>query len=280
MVTAFVFAGGGSLGAVEVGMLAALSESSVQPDLVVGTSVGAVNAVWFAANPSDVEGLADRWTSLSRTDVFPLRPVRGLLGLFGVRDHLVPNSALRRLLERSLGDLDLSRTRVPAHVGATDVLSGAEVLLSSGSAVDAVLASTAIPGVFPPMELGGRYLMDGGTVNNTPVSHAFDLGADQVWVLPTGYACALTSPPRSALGVALQALTLLVNHRLTLDIARYGAAVRVVPALCPLGVSPGDFSHSGSLISAAYSSTRAWLAAGCPEGPAHTCTGPSGDVRQ
>lgn len=271
MAIAFVFAGGGSLGAVEVGMLAALTEAAVHPDLVVGTSVGAANAVWFAARPSDVEGLASLWTSLSRTDVFPLRPVQGLLGLFGFRDHLVPNSSLRRLLERSLGDLDLGRTALPAHVGATDVLSGAEVLLSSGRAVDAVLASTAIPGVFPPVLLGERYLVDGGAVNNTPVSHAVDLGADEVWVLPTGYACALTSPPRSALGVALQALTLLVNHRLTLDVERYRDRVRMVPALCPLDVSPGDFSQSSELISAAYSSTRAWLAAGCPAGQVHTC---------
>ncbi|WP_063778171.1 patatin-like phospholipase family protein, partial [Lentzea aerocolonigenes] len=274
--TAFVFAGGGSLGAVEAGMLAALTEAAVHPDLVVGTSVGAANAVWFAANPSDVEGLASRWISLSRTDVCPLRPVRGLLGLFGFRDHLVPDSSLRRLLERSLGDLTLERTALPAHVGATDVLSGAEVLLSSGRAVDAVLASTAIPGVFPPVLLDERYLIDGGAVNNTPVSHAVDLGADEVWVLPTGYACALTSPPRSALGVALQALTLLVNHRLTLDAERYRDWVRVVPALCPLEVSPGDFSQSRRLISAAYESTRSWLGAGCPAGQVHTC-GAGGD---
>ncbi|MEV6237738.1 patatin-like phospholipase family protein [Lentzea sp. NPDC051838] len=273
MATAFVFAGGGSLGAVEVGMLAALTEAAVRPDLVVGTSVGAANAVWFAANPSDVEGLASLWTSLSRTDVFPLRPVQGLLGLVGFRDHLVPSSSLRRLLERSLGDLDLARAAIPAHVGATDVLSGAEVLLSGGRAVDAVLASTAIPGVFPPVVLDGRYLVDGGAVNNTPVSHAINLGADEVWVLPTGYACDLTSPPRSALGVALQALTLLVNHRLTLDVERYGSQVRVVPALCPLSVSPGDFSQSKMLISSAYESTRAWLATGSAAEPVHAHPG-------
>ena len=273
MTTAFVFAGGGSLGAVEVGMLAALTEADIRPDLVVGTSVGAANAVWFAANPSDVDGLATRWNGLSRRDVFPIRPVRGLLGLLGLRDHLVPNSALRRLLEHSLGDLDLARTRIAAHVGATDVLSGAEVLLSSGNAVEAVLASTAIPAVFPPIRLDDRYLMDGGAVNNNPVSHAVDLGADRIWVLPTGYACALTEPPRSAVGIALQALTLLVNHRLALDVERYRdtADLRVVPSLCPLRVSPADFSRSRELISAARESTDAWLAAGCPAGPVHPC---------
>ncbi|MFS8099031.1 patatin-like phospholipase family protein [Lentzea alba] len=274
MTTAFVFAGGGSLGAVEVGMLTALTEADIRPDLVVGTSVGAANAVWYAANPSDVDGLVELWTGLSRTDVFPIRPVRGLLGLLGFRDHLVPNSALRRLLTRSLGDLDLGRTRIAAHVGATDVLSGAEVLLSSGNAVDAVLASTAIPAVFPSLLLDGRYLVDGGAVNNAPVSHAFELGADRIWVLPTGYACALTSPPRSAVGIALQALTLLVNHRLARDVERYRDSVdlRVVPSLCPLRVSPGDFSHSRELITAAHESTSTWLAAGCPVEPVHACS--------
>jgi NTE family protein len=274
MATAFVLAGGGSLGAIEVGMLAALTGAGVSPDFVVGTSVGAANAAWFALHPSDVDSLVGLWVSLRRTDVFPLRPVTGLLGLLGVRDHLVPNTALRRLLERSLGPIDLSGTTIPVHVGATDVLSGAEVLLSKGSAVDAVLASTAIPGVFPPMRLDGRYLMDGGAVNNNPVSHAVDLGADRVWVLPTGYACALTSPPRSALGIALQALTLLVNHRLAVDVERYRDEVelRVVPALCPLRVSPGDFSRARELIDASYASTREWLAAGCPDSPSHTCT--------
>jgi NTE family protein len=276
MATAFVLAGGGSLGAIEVGMLAALTGAGVSPDFVVGTSVGAANAAWFALHPSDVDSLVDQWVSLRRTDVFPIRPVTGLLGLLGVRDHVVPNTALRRLLERSLGPVDLSGTVIPVHVGATDVLSGAEVLLSKGSAVDAVLASTAIPGVFPPMQLDGRYLVDGGAVNNNPLSYAVDLGADEVWVLPTGYACDLASPPRGALAVALQALTLLVNHRLALDVERYRDKVelRVVPALCPLRVSPGDFSRGRELVDAAYARTREWLAAGCPAGSGHTCTPP------
>ncbi|MFI6096540.1 patatin-like phospholipase family protein [Lentzea sp. NPDC051213] len=271
MATAFVFAGGGSLGAVEAGMLAALIDADVRPDLVVGTSVGAANALWFATRPSDVDGLKRRWITLDRKDVFPIRLVRGVLGLLGLRDHLVPNSALRRVLRASLGDIDLTGTQIPAHVGATDVLSGAEVLLSSGNAVDAVLASTAIPAVFPPMLIGDRYLVDGGAVNNNPVSHAVDLGADAVWVLPTGYACALTEPPRGALAVALQALTLLVNHRLALDVEHYRdiVALRVVPSLCPLRVSPGDFSRARELIEAAQASTREWLDAGCPDQPAH-----------
>jgi NTE family protein len=138
-----------------------------------------------------------------------------------------------------------------------------------------VLASAAIPALFPPLHLDGRYLMDGGAVNNNPVSHAVELGADRVWVLPTGYACTLTSPPRGAIAVALQALTLLVNHRLAADVERYRDKVelRVVPPLCPLRVSPGDFGRARELIDAAHASTRDWLAAGCPAGPVHQACG-------
>ncbi|MDX8050771.1 patatin-like phospholipase family protein [Lentzea sp. BCCO 10_0798] len=274
MKTAFVLAGGGSLGAVEVGMLSALADESIQPDLVVGTSVGAVNGVWYATHPGPegVLALTDLWTSLSRNDVFPIRPVRGLLGVLGLSDHLVPSTALRRLLRAHLSGTTLENTPVPAHVGATDVLSGEEVLLSEGDAVDALMASTAIPAVFPPVSLGGRYLMDGGAVNNNPVSHAVALGADRVWVLPTGYACDLERPPRSALAMALHALTLLVNHRLAVDVERYRDEVdlRVVPPLCPLSVSPADFSRSRELIDAAHESTVDWLAAGRTGGPGLT----------
>ncbi|TWP47575.1 patatin-like phospholipase family protein [Lentzea tibetensis] len=270
MTTAFVLAGGGSLGAVEVGMLAALEDADVRPDLVVGTSVGAVNAAWLGSGAA-VGGLIEVWNSLSRNDIFPIRPVRGLLGFVGLRDHLVPNTGLRRLLRRNLSYERLEDAVIGVHVGAADVLSGAEVLLSTGDAIEAVLASTAVPGVFPPVLIDDRHLVDGGAVNNTPVSHAVALGADPVWVLPTGYACALPAPPSSALGMALQALTLLVNHRLALDVERYADAVtlRVVPTLCPLHTSPADFSQSRELIDRAREQTREWLAAGADPVGAH-----------
>lgn len=270
MTTAFVLAGGGSLGAVEVGMLAALEDADVRPDLVVGTSVGAVNAAWLGSGAA-VDRLVEVWNSLSRNDIFPIRPVRGLLGFVGLRDHLVPNTRLRRLLKRNLSYERLEDAAIPVHVGATDVLTGAEVLLSTGDAVESVLASTAVPGVFPPILIGERYLVDGGAVNNTPISHAVALGADPVWVLPTGYACALSEPPSSALAMALQALTLLVNHRLALDVERYADVVdlRVVPTLCPLETSPADFGHSRELIDRAREQTREWLKSGAESVRAH-----------
>jgi len=139
------------------------------------------------------------------------------------------------------------------------------VLLSSGDAVDAIAASAAIPGIFPPVNIDGRGLMDGGVVNNTPVSHAVALGADRVWVLPTGYSCDLPALPHSALTMALHALTLTINHRLAVDIARFEQAVElhVIRPLCPIATSGSDFSHAATLIERSHAATREWLAA-CP----------------
>lgn len=264
MTTAFVLSGGASLGAIQVGMLLGLAEAEISPDLIVGTSVGAVNGGWVATRP-DVAGiaaLADVWRSLSRHDVFPTHPIVGLLGFLGQRANLVPDKGLRRLVADHLRFSGLEEAPIPLHVVATDVLSGQDVLLSSGDAVDAITASATIPAVFPPVNINGRDLIDGGVVNNTPLSHAVALGADQIWVLPTGYACALRQSPRGALAMALHAVTLTINQRLAVDVARFEEAVdlRVIPPLCPISTSPADFTHSASLIERSHSTTREWLA--------------------
>lgn len=263
MTTAFVLSGGASLGAVQVGMLRGLGGAGIRPDLIVGTSVGALNGGWIASRPdaAGIDALAVLWRSLSRNDVFPTRPILGLLGFLGQRPNLLPNSGLRRLLTDNLGFSRLEDAPIPLHVVATDVLSGHDVLLSSGNAVEAILASATIPAVFPPVKIDRRYLIDGGVVNNTPLSHAIALGADRVWVLPTGYSCALSKPPKGALAMALHALNLAINQRLAVDIARLEDSVelRVIPQPCPIGISPVDFSHSADLIERSYTLTREWL---------------------
>lgn len=260
MTTAFVLSGGANLGAAQAGMLTALDEAGVIPDLVVGSSVGAVNGAWVAGQ-EDLGALGDVWRSLRRGDVFPTRPVGGLLGFLGASDHLVSDRGLRRLLEAHLRFGCLEDAMVPLHVVATDIMTGQDVLLSSGDAVAAILASAAIPGVLPPVRIDGRTLIDGGVVNNAPISHAVDLGADTVWVLATGYSCALDHAPRGALGVALQAASLMIHQRLLLDVRHYAGAVdlRVVPPLCPISVAPTDFSQADDLIRRAHDHTRAWL---------------------
>jgi NTE family protein len=273
--TAFVLSGGGSLGAVEVGMLGALAEHGIAPDLVVGSSVGAINAAWVAGRPGleGVSELGNVWRSVRRRDVFPLNPVIGFGGFIGRTDHLVPPANLRRLLTRHVNYERLEQAPIPVRVVATDITTGFEVVLDNGPAVAAILASNAIPAVFPPVEIDGRHLVDGGVADNTPISHAVSAGASVVYVLPTGYACSLKGPPRGALSMALQALTLLVQERLRLDVERYLEMVdlRVVPPLCPLDVTPVDFSHTVELISRAHDQTAQWLADGQPQGdPAGT----------
>jgi NTE family protein len=263
MSTAFVLSGGASLGAVQVGMLRALLEHRITPDLVVGSSVGAVNGGWLAGDPNlaGVERLTEIWQSIGRSEIFPVHPLAGLLGFLGRRSHLVPADSLERLLRRHLPFASLERARLPLHVVATDVVTGVEVLLSSGDAVRAILASAAIPGVFPPVRIGAHHLIDGGVVNNSPISHAVRLGATAVYVLPTGYSCALPEVPRSALGMVLHALNLMTVQRLRIDIERYEAEVElhVIPPPCPLSVSPADFGRTAELIATSHTTASGWL---------------------
>jgi NTE family protein len=265
--TAFVLSGGGSLGAVQVGMLAALVQRGERPDLLVGASAGALNAAYVGDHgfTSDtIEDLARIWRSLRREDVFPFAPSRQLLALTGARPSLCSEQALRRVIDRHLRAERLEHVQIPVHVVATDVLSGIEVRLSTGNAADAVLASAAIPAVLPPVTIDGRALFDGGVADNTPISQAVDLGADRVVVLPAGVACALPRPPRSAVATAVHALTLLIQRRLALDVATYRDRVEllVVPPLCPLSVSSADFGHAALLIDRAHGATGRWLDAG------------------
>lgn len=264
---AFVLAGGASLGAVEVGMLRALYEWRIAPDFVVATSAGALNGAFIASRPQTVEtadALADIWNGLRRGQVFPLNPLTGLLGFLGARDHLVPDSGLRRIVSRHTECERLEQMPLELHVVAADVVTGEELRLSAGPAVDAVMASAAIPAVLPPVSWDGRELMDGGVANNTPISHAVELGATRVYVLPTGNACALTEPPRGALAMALHAISLLIQRRLVEDIERHRDRVKLVvlPPPCPLTVQPIDFSRSEELIARAYADASAFLDSG------------------
>ena len=269
--TAFVLAGGGSLGAVEVGMLRALTAvADTRPDFVVGASAGAINGAYFAGDPSaaGVARLDKLWRSLTRHHVMPFR-IGDLLRIALRRDYLVDPSGLRRLLEDHLPYRRLEDAALPMHVVAADMQLGSEVVLSHGPVVDAVLASSAIPGVYPPVRIDGRDLVDGGVANNTPISTALRLGAQRIVVLPTGLSCALKRVPRSAVGKALHALSLLVSRQLVADIERYGAqvALHVVPPLCPVDSSPYDYSACAMLIDRAERTTREWIDSGGLERP-------------
>ncbi|MPY80447.1 MAG: patatin-like phospholipase family protein [Actinophytocola sp.] len=261
---AFVLSGGGSLGAIQVGMLQALYERDIAPDLIAAASAGALNGAFLAsrpATPGTANLLAEVWSGLKTDDVFPFNPLTALLGALGCRDHLVSSDKLRELIEEWIDFDDIGDARIPLHVIATGLLIGAELRLSSGPVNSAVLASAALPGVFPPVRREGRVLVDGGVTNNTPLSHAVALGASRIYVLPTGYACVLEKPPRGALGVALQSLNVLIQQRLVLDIERVPESVELVvlPPLCPLDVVPIDLSRGEELIRRSREQSREFL---------------------
>src|SRR5918994_7417217 len=169
--------------------------------------------------------------------------------------------ALHRLVTRNVLHDRLEELPIALHVVACDVLSGEEVLLSRGPLVDAVLASAAIPGVLPAIEWEGRPLVDGGVVNNTPLSHATALGAREIYVLPTGGPCPLSAPPRGALAMLVHATGLMVSQRFTAEVAALDGGVEVVvlPPPCPLDVQPMDFGHADELMSHAEADARAFL---------------------
>jgi NTE family protein len=259
--TAFVFAGGGSLGAVQVGMLQEVIKEGIQADFVVGSSVGALNAAYYASMP-DMEGiarLAEIWRTLRRSDIFPVN-LSGIVRLLRRRDHLIDPSSLRWIIERHIHYTNLEDAEIPVHVIATNV-GGVSVKLSSGPAVEAILASAAIPVIFPAVRIGNDELVDAAVGSNTPIVSAAELGASRLIVFPTGFGCALKGPPRGPVSSGLHAITLLIAHQTVRDLRRLMGKLDIstVPALCPLAVSPNDFSNTGDLIERAAQNTRAWI---------------------
>ncbi len=273
MTTAFVLTGGGSLGAVQVGMLQALAAHGIEPDLLVGTSAGAVNAAWVAAHgtsSASLDGLAGVWARLRRRDVFPLDGRTLLRGVLGQSTALCSPRRLEQLIAASAGIRTLEETRIPVHLVTADLLSGQAVAISSGPLVAGVLASAAIPGIFPPVLRNGRRLVDGGVADQTGVTQAVELGATSIFVLPTGAPCALPAPPASAIGTALHAFTLLLEQRLAREMSELAGAatIRLLPPLCPVRTAATDFSHGPELMERARRASLDWIASGAVDGPA------------
>jgi NTE family protein len=262
--TALVFTGGGSLGAIQVGMLRVLLSSGIQPDFVVGASAGALNASYFAGAPNaqGVATLERIWSGLRRSDIFPFT-LKSAFGLLRNPGNVVDPAGLRRVIETNLPYGRLEDAAIPLNIMATNQ-QGQGVRLSRGPAVEAILASTAIPGVFPPVHIEGESLMDGAIAANTPVRLAAELGASRIIILPTGYACALKEPPRTAIGKALHAITLMIAWQLMYELERLpeDIDVHLMPTLCPLAVSPFDFSASRELIERAARSSKKWVEEG------------------
>jgi NTE family protein len=263
--TAFVFAGGGSYGAIQVGMMHSLAARGISADMVVGSSVGALNGAYYAGAPTlkGVLQLETIWRGLTRHDVFPVT-WRTLLGFLRRRDFLIPHDGIQKLIDDHLPYRNLQDAELPIHIVATDIVTGDSVVLSEGSAAQAIIASTAIPGAFAPVPYKNFYLADGAISSNTPIKIAIAKGATRLIILPTGYACSTGTPPTGAVANALHALTLLIARQLVSELEDIGPEIEyyVVPPLCPLVGSPYDFSRTSDHIERAIASTDAWLAQG------------------
>ncbi len=240
-----------------------LAAHGISADMVVGSSVGALNGAYYAGDPTlrGMLQLETIWRGLTRHDVFPVT-WRTLLGFLWRRDFLIPHDGIEKLIDDYLPYRNLQDAKLPVHIVTTDLVTGDSVVLSEGSAAQAIIASTAIPGAFAPVRYKDFYLADGAISSNTPIRVAVAKGANRLIILPTGYACATQTPLTGAVANALHALTLLIARQLVSELESLAPDVEyfVVPPLCPLVGSPYDFSRTTEHIERAVRSTDTWLA--------------------
>lgn len=256
---AFVLSGGAAIGSAQVGHLLVLRDLGIVPDFIVGTSVGAINGAAVAADPAEGAGkLLEIWAAVRREDVFPPPSLHMISSLHRGMTGVLPVRGLVSLITSHLDVARLEDLVIPLHVVATDAVTGALVDLVEGPVVEALLASSAIPGIFPPRVIGGRTLMDGGLVANVPVDHALGLGARTAMVMDAAWPCELTQPPRSmreSIGVALRLLTRSQADAQMVAAARRGLVVHL-PTPCTPRRSALDFRGVVDVIEATADLTQ------------------------
>jgi NTE family protein len=263
---AFAFSGGGPLGAMQVGALKALAEFGVRPDMVVGTSVGALNATWTAFDPSPggAVALEKLWLGLTEADLFPGGRFRASWARFLVKGNRVfENSGIRRLVESRLGeDIQFEDAQIPLGMVATELDKGGEELFTTGRIMEPLLASTAMPGVFPPVEIGGKRYIDGGVVNNVPIAPAATMGARTIYVLNSTSNRQQRRPLNRPIDYMLHAFTLARSQRYVIEQAFLTERVRLV--LLPSGnldfyVPFASMAYTEKLIRLGYDAAAAFL---------------------
>jgi NTE family protein len=267
--TAFVLGGGGVLGAVEVGMLRALFEAGIKPDLILGTSVGALNGALVAADPSPgvIDRLVGLWESAAGgKDVYADGAVRQVTRAVRTGTHLHSAKPLRQRLEAELGDLTFADLAIPFQCCAASIERAAEHWFTEGRVVDAVVASAAVPGLLRPARVGNEHFLDGGIVNSIPVGRAVECGADRIFVLQVGRVDRPLTPPRKPWEVARVSFEIARRHRFIREMAALpeGVTAHVLPtgggsARDDSLLAYRDFRAVLRRIDGAYSATRQYL---------------------
>jgi NTE family protein len=250
--TALVLGGGGVRGAVQIGMLQVLSEHGFVPDRIYGSSVGAVNGVAFAGDPTrgGVERMTEIWTGLTREAVYPQSRLHGPWLYLQQRDSVYPNSGLRSVIEEGVTFQRLEDAVIPVEVVATSLTDGHERWFTYGPVVDAVLASAAVPAIFPPIEIDGERFIDGGVVDNVPIRRAIDAGATRIVVLLCAPPVYSPTTPKRPAEAMLNALFISIHARFARDMAQLPPGVDII--VCS-GYDSGtpdfdDFSTTQALI--------------------------------
>ncbi|MBC6449978.1 patatin-like phospholipase family protein [Actinokineospora xionganensis] len=259
----FVLGGGGSLGAIQVGMLRALAERDIMPDLVTGTSVGSLNGALIAqAGSPPIERLTDIWSRMTRQAVFPGTLLGQVRTFQRTKTHLFPSDGLAAVVSEHLGGgVAFEDLRLPLGVVAMDVATARPVLIRSGPVAPAVLASAAIPGIFSPVEHEGRVLYDGGVVANVPMRQAIAMGARSLVVLDCAFPGRLPEVPRGMAEIVLYMAMVSMRQQAVLEAPLVAAEVPVVylPGPPLIRVTPLDFTHTPELIGESYVVSSAFL---------------------
>jgi NTE family protein len=267
--TAFVFGGGGSWGALHWGILRALAETDIRPDLVVGTSVGALNGAIAAADPENSAAiLGQLWPSVTRDQVFPGGVLTALNTLRTSRGWLYDSANLAQYLASRLPVTTIEELRIPYVAIATDFEDGTRVEMDSGDLKSALLASSAIPGIFPWIDRDGRRLVDGGLVSNVSTDVARRRGAASIVVLDCGLFGVSAQLSDSIIDILAQTVAIQSRQQVIRDLA----GCLDVPVLWLSGpeltsTSQLDFSHTIALADAAYTSSRELLNSLAGSGP-------------
>ena len=219
--TAFVLGGGGVLGATQVGMVRALAEAGIVPDVVLGTSIGALNGAFVAADPTPAGAarLAEVWEAVVRDGVFTENPVRQAARVARSGTHLLSNAPLRHVVDTYLPVATFEELAVPFQCVAARIDDASSAWFSSGGLVRPVVASCSVPGLFPPVEIEGRWHFDGGLVHSIPVGRALELGATRVFVLQVGRVEQPLAPPRLPWEVGMVAFEIARRHRFVHEMA-------------------------------------------------------------
>jgi NTE family protein len=261
--TAWVLGGGGNLGSIQVGMLRALVARGERPDVVLGCSVGALNGLVAAADPTPegIERLRQVWIGLDADDVFPSGRVSGPWQLFTRGTSMYPSDGLRSLIERCAPHPHLEDYPVPLQCIATNLRTGRSHWFDRGPVREAVLASAALPAVLPPVEIDGEHYIDGGVIDNVPISRALALGCERIVVCHVGNFERPRPVPRRPVDVLLQSFSIARNARFDEDIHHLPDDVEVVvlPGIDPGPIKRTDFSRSSALIERATAAAAAHL---------------------